>query len=121
MRSGSRPPLRSASARTTVAARSSGRVSASEPPSLPTGVGTASRMKTSGTLELAQRRQLVRGRRVGGLQVFGDVQLPAGRLPRLLARDAGVKRAERELVALAAQHAEVGDHDLLLGSERGLE
>jgi hypothetical protein len=42
--SGSTPGLRSTSALTTVAARSSGRVAASAPPSLPTGVRTASWM-----------------------------------------------------------------------------
>src|SRR4051812_35499133 len=119
--SGSMPGLRSANARTTVAARSSGRVVASEPPSLPTGVRTASGMKTSGTLELPQQAQLVLGRRVRRLELVGHLQLPGRRLLRLLERHAGVQRRHRQLPVDPAQNAEVGDHDLIVGAERRLE
>jgi hypothetical protein len=54
-------------------------------------------MYTSGTLELPQRRELLGARRVGGLQIVDDLQVPARRLTDLVDRDARVQRGLRQL------------------------
>ena len=61
--------------------------------------------------QLAQRRQLS-SLGVGGGELVGDLQLPAGRLADLLGGHARVHLRQRQLLGLRIwlEHAEIGDH-----------